>query len=68
MDWLAFLYFGKGSGLVRTHSLDLDAQRTLELEEFRSLPLHRGSKHTMAAVAAGAPDAMDEFSATSGKS
>ncbi len=61
MDWLAFLYFGKGNVLVRTHPLDLDAQRTLELEEFRSLLLHiEGRSHAVAAIATGAADAMDE--------
>src|SRR6267378_3521603 len=61
MDWLAFLYFGKGSGLVRTHPLDLDAQRAFELEELRSLLFHvEGRSHAVATVAAGAADAMDE--------
>src|SRR6266850_3792829 len=61
VDWLPFLPFGKGTGVIRPHPLDLDAQRTLELEEFRSLLLHIECRsHAVAAVASGAADAMDE--------
>src|SRR6267142_421312 len=61
VDWLPFLPLGKGTGVLRTDPLDLDAQRTLELEEFRSLLLHvEGRSHAVAAVAAGAADAVDE--------
>ena len=31
---LPILFFGKGTDLIRSHPLDLDAQRTLQVEQF----------------------------------
>src|SRR5260370_5871856 len=57
-----FLFLGKGSRIIRAQALHLDAQRTLQLEQFGPLLFHeeRGS-YAVSAVASSSPNAVDKL-------
>src|SRR5713226_10316760 len=62
IDGLPLVSLGQGSSLLLPHSLHLDPERTLQLEQFRALLLHEEcGGNAMSAVASRAPDAMDKI-------